>query len=81
MLVPIRCITCGLPIGDVAVIFRRIRFRRAKEELKDRGVIPTQAAIDAALQINMEDVLDALGITNDHCRRTLTSAMCFQDYY
>lgn len=81
MLVPIRCITCGLSIGDVAAIYRSIRFKRVRALLKDRAVIPTQAMIDASLQIDMGDVLTKLGITEDHCRRALTSAMKFQDYY
>jgi DNA-directed RNA polymerase subunit N (RpoN/RPB10) len=81
MLIPARCMSCGLPVGDVAGIYRRIRYERAREALKDRDVIPTQAVIDASLQIDMEDILEELGITEDCCRRTLTTGMCFQDYY
>jgi DNA-directed RNA polymerase subunit N (RpoN/RPB10) len=73
--------TCGLPIGDVAVIFRARRYKRARAALKDRDVVSTQAVVDAGLQLDMEKDLDELGITEDHCRRALISAMDMRDYY
>lgn len=80
MLIPIRC-ACGLPIGDVAVIFQQKRAERVKEALKDRNVVPTQAVIDTSLQIDMTDIMEELGITEDHCKRTINTAMDFRMYY
>ena len=81
MLVPVRCPGCGLPIADVAVIYNRLRFARARAILKTRDVVPTQAVLDAALQVDMSDVLAKLRITKDHCIRALTTAMDFRVYY
>jgi DNA-directed RNA polymerase subunit N (RpoN/RPB10) len=81
MLVPIRCITCGYPIGRVAVLFRQIRAKRVAELLKGRMVIPTQTMIDAQLQIDMSDIFELLGIHLDCCRVHLGTAMDFRDYY
>jgi DNA-directed RNA polymerase subunit N (RpoN/RPB10) len=52
-----------------------------REILKDRDVIPTQAAADAALQIDMSDVLKRLCITEDCCKRSLATAMDMRDVY
>lgn len=83
MLIPVRCITCGYPIGRVAALFRQIRAKRVAEQLKGRMVIPTQTMIDAHLQIDMSDVFDLLGISKDPdcCRVHLATAMDFRDYY
>lgn len=83
MLIPVRCFTCGYPIGRVAALFRFIRARRVREYLKGRQVIPTQVMADAQLQIDMSDVFDRLAIPRDSdcCRVHLTSAMDFRDYY
>lgn len=80
MLVPVRC-NCGLPLGDIAPIFNRIRHLRVVEALKGRDITPKQAMIDASLEIDMVDVFEDLGIWDDHCRRALTTAMEFQTYY
>lgn len=81
MLVPILCFTCGCAIGDKADLFRHMRAKRVREILKSRGTTATQAAADAGLQIDCEDILDLLEIRNDCCRGHLVSAMVFADYY
>lgn len=83
MLIPIRCITCGYPIGKIAALFRTIRAARVKEYLKGRAIVPTQTLIDAHLHIDMSDVFAKLGIPADPdcCRTHLSTAMDFRDYY
>ena len=81
MLTPVRCITCGLPCGDVAAVYRKIRQDRARTELKKKDCHPAQSVIHTEMEIVLTDVLEALGINFDCCRRTITTAMDFRDYY
>jgi DNA-directed RNA polymerase subunit N (RpoN/RPB10) len=81
MLVPILCFSCGCPIGDKEDLFRHMRAVRVREVLAARGTAPTQAPIDAGLQIECADILEQLGIVNDCCRAHLITAMNFADYY
>ena len=81
MLVPVLCFTCGCPTGDVDCIFRHLRAARVRTILGERGTTATQAAIDAGLQIDCSEDLTRLGITNDCCRKVLSTAMIFSDYY
>ena len=79
MLTPIRCMHCGLPVGDVSIIFNKIRRERIKKALENQDVVPSQAAADMFLQIDMSDVLADLGIEDDCCRQTLATAMDMRD--
>lgn len=82
MLIPIRCITCGYPIGRVAAVFQMIRSHRVGKYLK-KGNAPTQALVDANLKIDMSDVFERLGIplTADCCRTHLATGMDIRHYY
>lgn len=83
MLIDIVC-TCGLPIGDVAVIFRAMRRKRYEEELRKRGaevVAAAQIPIDPTMHLDMSDDYARLGITEDCCKIGLNAAMDFRDYY
>lgn len=46
-----------------------------------RPVLATQAPLDATLQVDMSDILDALGLRLLCCRLHLTTALDFRDYY
>lgn len=81
MLTPVLCFTCGLPVDDRGDLFRHMRAERVREELGKRGTAATQAAVDAGLQIDCSDILDDLGVRFICCRKTLITAMQFQDYY
>jgi DNA-directed RNA polymerase subunit N (RpoN/RPB10) len=81
MLIPIRCLSCGQPINDIAIAFNKARVERVKKELKDRGTVSSQVIVDASIKIEMGDVLDDLGIEDDCCRRALTAAMDIRDHY
>lgn len=83
MLTPIRCFTCGYPIGRVAALFRAIRAKRVKTYLEGREIVPMQALIDAHMQIDMSDVFRRLAIPDDPncCRIHLACAMDMREYY
>jgi len=81
MLVPIRCFTCGYPIGDIAEIFRHIRIERVRAHIQATSETPMQAIIDNYSEINMRDVTDSLGIVASCCRTHLITAQDFRDYY
>jgi DNA-directed RNA polymerase subunit N (RpoN/RPB10) len=81
MLVPVRCITCGTPIGHIAPAFAHARRKRARTALGARGTLPMQAMVDAELALPVGDILDRLAVTHDCCRKTLVTTMIFQDYY
>jgi DNA-directed RNA polymerase subunit N (RpoN/RPB10) len=75
------CFTCGLPVDDRGDIFRHMRAERVRAVLAERGTTATQAAVDSGLQIDCRDILEALGVDNDCCRKTMISAMQFSDYF
>ncbi len=79
MLVPIVCITCGCPIGDVADLYRVLRAKRVKEVLAKTSRTPFHASGD--LQIDCTDIFDRLKIRSPCCRTHLTTSMVFTDYY
>ena len=82
MLIPVRCMTCGLgTIGAVATLFRRLRAERTRKILAERGTLPVWAAIDPELSVPVGDILDRLGVAADCCRMHLATAMVFSDYY
>ncbi len=80
MLTPVVC-KCGLPVADVATVYREIRQQRAKEALKKNNCTPPQAMISPNLNIDMSDVLKDLRVDRDCCRTTLTTAMDFRDHH
>ena len=77
MLVNVRCPTCGLPIGDIALFWKKMRSARVKEVLGVRNTISPQAGFDAGLQIDCKDILDKLQILKSCCRAHLICAMEF----
>jgi len=81
MLVPVLCITCGYPIGDVEDVFKILRNTHVKAILSERGTAPTQAAVDSRLQLDMTEILEELCIESDCCRKSLISATIFDDEY
>ena len=82
MLTPVRCLSCGLPIGDVATIFRVLAAARAREERARLDIhAPASAFVTPAYAAGTRDILDRLGIANDCCRVHLFTAMDFNDYF
>ncbi len=83
MLVPVRCFTCGWPVGDLAPIFHFIlRERMAARYGRPGGAVaPAGAATDPALRENiMGDVFEALRLS-ECCRTRLGTAVILGDHY
>lgn len=78
---PVRCFSCGGPVGQVVTVFAHARQKRIREVLKSRDTAPSQATIDTDLQVACGDILDRLGILDDCCRTSLFTTMVFQEYY
>jgi DNA-directed RNA polymerase subunit N (RpoN/RPB10) len=74
MLIPVVCLTCGLPIGDKAQAFSAMREKKTNKALEKAGVQASFASI-ANVQINLEDIFKALQVRNDCCRAHLSMAM------
>jgi len=81
MLTPIVCMTCGCPVGDKAGAFRHMRAKKVRALLAERGTAAERAPADAGLRIECAEILDALRIAHDCCRKTLVTAMVFTDVY
>jgi DNA-directed RNA polymerase subunit N (RpoN/RPB10) len=81
MLVPIRCFTCGLPIGDVSAIYRYHKDRLCRSEQKRLGITEKALDIDPRVNIDMEKILDALQIKKLCCRAHLITVMKLVDWY
>lgn len=81
MLTPIRCITCGSSIGDIAPFFQILKSRKIEAALTERDTNPNMAIVDAGLQVECKDILESLGVKYDCCRMHLISTMQFNDYY
>lgn len=70
---------CGLPIGDVATLFRSMRAQLVEKVLAERGTVPSCAAVDSKLQIPVGAILDQLGVKHLCCRMHLVSASVLSD--
>lgn len=84
MLTPVGCLSCSCAIGHVAQIFRWIRRQRVEKALAaapGQPVLPTAAALDTSIVVEMKDVLEALGIEFDCCRMHLGCAQVMSDFY
>lgn len=80
MLVLIRCIACGFPLGDVYDIFARMRAQLTQATLQDRDTDAAFAPVDAGLQIDCSAIFDKLGIKLECCRMHLATGMNFSEY-
>ncbi len=82
MFISVVCLTCQLPLGNVAEIYRHIRKKRlAKLHGQRRAPGPEFALIRAGnVQAPMGDVLDALRL-DDCCRGRMVAHVDFRDRY
>lgn len=83
MLTPAVCFTCGMPLGDKAPIYHRIRRQRLGRRYGATGaqVSPVNVSMDPTrIDNSMGDILDALKV-NKCCRVRLVTSMQFQEHY
>ena len=82
MYVPISCLTCGAPIGDLEDIYRAIYTKKAKDKLKQYGATPTKIAINSSLQVDCTKELKILLPDESYCCIAhLTTSCRFSDKY
>jgi DNA-directed RNA polymerase subunit N (RpoN/RPB10) len=81
MLTPIVCFDCGLPVGDKEDLFRHMRAERVKKVLAEHGTTAAHALTDAGLQIDCSEIMAALGVHMDCCRKTLATALIYTDIH
>lgn len=83
MLVPICCHSCGLPLAEFAIVFRTVRAREIRKYLglRDNVIVPSELLVDPNIRIDLSKVFKGLGITQDCCKRALTSHMDMRDHY
>ena len=82
MLTPIRCPTCGLPIDEIASIYRVRASARARAERERLGLhAPASAFVAPAYASPVGDILDQLTVVFDCCRVHVFTAMNFSDYF
>ena len=82
MLTPVRCMSCGLPVGDVAAIYRVLAAARARDERVRLDLHASAAALVAPGYASpVGDILDRLGVVFDCCRVHVFTAMVFSDYF
>jgi DNA-directed RNA polymerase subunit N (RpoN/RPB10) len=82
MLTPVRCMTCGLPVGDVAAIYRVLAAARARNERARLDIhAPASAFVAPDYSTAVGDILDQLGIVFDCCRVHVFTSMVFSDHF
>ena len=81
MLPLIRCHTCGMPLGDVAPMFKAMCIKKANEHLKTHNIHPEMFTMAAATKIKSSIELDKLLIINECCRTLILTNMEFKDFY
>lgn len=85
MFTPVRCISCGMPVGELAPFLRAAMKARAAEVLGEAGVDTLSAWIAANLHNEADDLLLSLGVVpgiyGDCCRTALINTVHFLDHY
>lgn len=80
MLVPVRCFTCGAPLGDLAPVYEYVSAQRMAKKYgsPDSEKMPISSNSDVGGGIS--DVLDSLKLSKC-CRTHTVTAMKFCDLY
>jgi DNA-directed RNA polymerase subunit N (RpoN/RPB10) len=76
MLIPIRCFTCGYPVGRVAVVFKQERAKLVETKKKEWKLTAAQVVLDTRFRESISSLLEDLGIPFEWecCRTRLTTA-------
>lgn len=77
MIIPVRCITCGMPIGDVYDTFHKMKSEKDKKYFDEHNISPEKAS--SILQVNLEydEFFEKLFIENMCCKIHLVTAIDF----
>lgn len=67
MLIPILCITCGLPLADKEDLYNHLKEEKIKKTKTE--------------DIDFQDILEQLDIVNECCKMHFITSMQFTDYY
>lgn len=78
----VRCY-CGRSIGDLYDIYTSIKLARYQEvyEKSDYVYDPKTMALNTRIQVEMGDVLDALGLKMECCRARMITQIEFKDFW
>lgn len=74
---------CGRALGDIYDVFkimRRAKYSAAYGDLED-DFDPSLIALNEAIQVDLTDVFDSLGIHMDCCRIRLNTQVEFKELY
>lgn len=80
MLPPVRCTTCGYPVGDVWALFDEARTKITRAALEADDTHPSMLPVSDT-KVDCGPLLDALGVLRLCCRVHLMTGVCFHDEY
>jgi DNA-directed RNA polymerase subunit N (RpoN/RPB10) len=81
MLPPVACITCGMSIGEYAELYDVMMENKNRERMAELGTTPNRVQLDSRIQLDSEDILNALRIPSSCCRIHLTTTAKIGTYY
>lgn len=81
MLIPVTCFTCGSEIGQKAELFLRIRKKRVAAQVEQMETTPRQALANLAMEMDLTDLFEKLGVWPDCCRTRLATAQIWTESY
>ena len=78
MSAPLVCVECGYPLADVRLVYKAVLLKRVKA--KGIGGLVRPEFVPA-VEIHMNDVLNALGVKNPCCRSHMIAMQEKEDFY
>ncbi len=79
MIVPVRCPSCGMPIGQVEPVFIELQKEKMKKTLEEYDTLPSKASANLNIEADCEDIFNLLIINNLCCRMHIMSTFYFHD--
>ena len=77
MIIPVRCISCGMPIGDVYDIFHKMKDEKDREYLKEHNIAPEKASGNLKINIIYDEIFEMLQIKNMCCKIHIVTPIYF----
>jgi DNA-directed RNA polymerase subunit N (RpoN/RPB10) len=75
------CFTCGSLLGDRAKIYRSELKKAMQKVCEDNNIAITKILTDPTIEIDFTDLFEKLRIDSDCCRKHISMAQYFVDYY